>query len=68
MAGKPLIPSALTYEIRQALNTELEWFEIAFMAHHADFDKMSTLMSMRANAGLAERIARELPAGEASNG
>jgi hypothetical protein len=68
MAGKPLIPVGLCYSIRQALNVELPWDELALLATHGDFRKMSTLMSMRANAGLAERIALELPAGDSSNG
>jgi len=64
MAAKPLIPKGLSYDIRQSLDVELPWDELALLATHADFDKMSQLMSMRANAGLAERITRELPAGE----
>lgn len=64
MAAKSLIPKALSYEIRQAMNVELPWDELDLMATHADFNKMSVLMSMRANAGMAERIASSLPAGE----
>lgn len=61
--AKTLIPNALSYEIRQALDVELPWDEIALLALHANFDDMSTLMSIRANAGVAERLS-SMPAGE----
>lgn len=55
--AKTLIPNALCYSIRQVLNVELPWDELAVMATHADFNLMSVLMSIRANAGSAEKIA-----------
>ena len=61
--AKEFTPTALSYSIRQILNPELPWDELAFFATHADLQMMSVLMSIRANAGLAERLA-SAPAGE----
>lgn len=66
MSSKSLIPKALTYSIRQALDALVPADEIYLFACHADVEGMSWLMSLRANAGLAERLSSD-PAGAESH-
>lgn len=63
MSDRCLIPKALTYAIRHALDALVPDDEIYLLACYADVRGMGWLMSFRANAGLAERIVED-PAGD----
>lgn len=61
MPNRKFIPTLLSYQIRVALDAILPGDEAYFYAAYADLDGLSWLLSLRANAGSAERIATASP-------
>lgn len=57
-----LTPTLLSFSIRQALDVDLPGHEAYLLAKHGRLDQMHWLATLRANAGSARIVAKQIEA------